>query len=216
MKHGLFIILACLSGLSSNLLGAEADGPSMAGEGHVGHCAGCHGERGKNQYAFEPALTRIVFSVGNLSAANLTAVVSGVGGGFILDLDDPESASVVATINTRKVDMHDDLLNAVVWSERFLDADRFPTIRFASTKIKKTGAQDGIVMGDLTLRGVTHQISLTGRFNMATPKAGAKPELVGFSGTTNVQRSALGLTLGLPVIGDEISIRIEAVGRLLK
>ena len=216
VKHGLFIILACLCGLSTPVLGAEPDASSMAGKGHVGNCASCHGERGKNQYAFEPALTRIVFSVGNLGAANLTAVVSDVGGGFILDVDDPESASVVATMDTRKVDMLDDLLNAIVRSERFLDAARYPTIRFASTKIKKTGAHDGIVVGDLTLRGVTEQISLTGRFNMATPKAGAKPEFVGFSGTTTILRSALGLTLGLPAIGDEISVRVEAVGRLLE
>ncbi len=95
-------------------------------------------------------------------------------------------------------------------SPDFFNVVEFPEITFKSTSAKLSGSS-GKVKGDLTIMGVTKNITL----DVSSVKCGKHPfnpklaEVCGFDATTSVMRSDFGLKYGLPAIGDKITINLE-------
>ena len=192
-----------------------ADRSAMFKNGHVGNCASCHGRGGKNRFEFNKAQSRVAFRVDNFGYAAATGSFERLEGGFVFDPASVGKSSVVATIHTESIGTQDALLDSILRSERFFDVARFPYMTFSSTGIEVTGQETGRITGDLTLRGVTRRVTLDVRFNKAGPHPVTKQYLAGFSVTGSLRRRDFGMTLGLPGIGDEVTITIEVVGRRL-
>jgi len=76
-----------------------------------------------------------------------------------VDLVDPiEQSQIDVTIQTASLYADKEKLTKHLKSPDFFDVEKFPTATFKSTQIKKEG--DGhVITGDLTLHGVTQQIS---------------------------------------------------------
>ena len=107
-------------------------------------------------------------------------------------------------------------------SSRMIDAlcadDAFacgksPRVTFRSTVIKRTGDSTGEITGDLTLAGVTKQVTLTARFHggMQGP-LGQDNYQLGFSAETTIKRSDFGLTKMIwhPTVSDDVKLYIAA------
>lgn len=77
-----------------------------------------------------------------------------------IDRQRPENSSVTARIDVRSIDTgirkRDDHLR----SPEFFNAEKYPEITFKSRSVKRTGAQSGDILGDLTMHGVTRPITL--------------------------------------------------------
>ena len=108
--------------------------------------------------------------------------------------------------------------NATLAGPEWLDAQQHPRITFLSTAIDMTGAQAARVTGDLTLHGVTRPVALDVTFNggYGNDPFGPAKALIGFSATGAFNRSAFGITNGLPAegstlgVGDRVEMMIEA------
>lgn len=192
-----------------------ADRSAMFKNGHVGNCASCHGRGGRNRYEFDKTQSRIAFRVDNFGYATTIGMFRRIEGGFVFDPASLDKSSVVATIHTDSIDAQNALLDSVLRSERFFDVARFPFMTFAGTSVEQTGPNTGRIAGDLTMRGVTRQVTLAVTFNKAGPHPVTRRHLAGFSATGTVNRSDFGMTLGQPGIGDAVTISIEIVGQRL-
>lgn len=129
------------------------------------------------------------------------------------DLTDLTTASIafkidVASINTRNADRDNHLKTG-----DFFDAESFPTIDFVSTGITKDG-DDYEVTGDLTIKGVTKQVTLEVEYN----GKGVNPwgvEVYGFEAEAKINREEFGLTYnaaletGGVLIGKDVKLKIE-------
>ncbi|MGN1387692.1 MAG: YceI family protein, partial [Bacillus sp. (in: firmicutes)] len=129
------------------------------------------------------------------------------------DLTDLTTASIafkidVASINTRNADRDNHLRTG-----DFFDAESFPTIDFVSTGITKDG-DDYEVTGDLTIKGVTKQVTLEVEYN----GKGVNPwgvEVYGFEAEAKINREEFGLTYnaaletGGVLIGKDVKLKIE-------
>lgn len=77
-----------------------------------------------------------------------------------IDRDHPENSSVTARIDVRSIDTgirkRDDHLR----SPEFFNVEKYPEMTFKSRSVKRTGAQSGDILGDLTMHGVTRPITL--------------------------------------------------------
>ena len=90
--------------------------------------------------------------------------------------------------------------------------NEFPEITFKSTSVKFKGKDAATVKGDLTILGVTKSVTLNvDNISCGTNPFSKKPTC-GFNATTKVKRSDFGMKYGLPAIGDDIAIRLEAEG----
>ncbi|MEM7328108.1 MAG: YceI family protein [Pseudomonadota bacterium] len=90
---------------------------------------------------------------------------------------------------------------------KWLNADEFPEITFVTTAIERTGADTGIVTGDLTLLGVTKPVSLDVSYGgVANPPWFGERDVLGFTANTTVKRSEFGMAAYIPNISDEVAV----------
>jgi polyisoprenoid-binding protein YceI len=129
------------------------------------------------------------------------------------------AGGVSVTIQTGSIDTGNERRDNDLRSNNFFDATNHPTITFTSTKVEVQGTELKII-GDLTIRGVTKPVVLTGRFLGSTPSAQGRSR-VGFEASTKIDRTAFGVTWnralegGGVMLGDEVEIElaVEAVRR---
>lgn len=117
-------------------------------------------------------------------------------------------------IDASTVDTNNDQRDGHLKSPDFFDVANFPKITFTSTKI--TGVPgELVIVGDLTIRGVTKSVTLTGE--LASPMKdpwGLTRTSLNVSG--KIKRSEFGLTwnqaleLGGVLVSDEVKLSIEA------
>ena len=114
----------------------------------------------------------------------------------------------VAKVASVRVD--DESLAGHLQTPDFFDAERYPELRFASRTIERDGNRVSIE-GDLTLRGVTNPVEITGTVTGPLTDAFGR-ERIGFDVETTVNRRDYGidwnmeLPTGDAALGDDVTI----------
>lgn len=114
------------------------------------------------------------------------------------------------TVPVATVETTNRILNGYLFSDSFLDAAKYPTMHFVSTRITRTGTKTAKVTGNLTLHGVTKQIELDVTFIGAGPNAFSKVPTIGFKAEGAVNRSDFGVGKDVPLVSDLTTITISA------
>lgn len=125
------------------------------------------------------------------------------------DLSDIVFEATVETASlTTDLEMRDNHLR----SEDIFNVEKFPTMTFKSTSFKKKKKNQYVMTGNLTLRGVTKQITLDVTMNgpVENPNKNAKNFQVGIKALGKIKRSDfnLGSKLTTAFVSDEIQIRV--------
>ncbi len=94
-------------------------------------------------------------------------------------------------------------------SPDFFDAEQFPELSFASKSIERNG-DEVTIDGELTLRGVTKPVTITGTVVGPTPDAYGNPRIA-FDIETTVDRREFGLNWNMdlpsgPALGNDVKI----------
>ena len=163
-------------------------------------------------YEFDKAHTQILFFVNHLGFSDSQGEFHEYDGHFTFDRGAPEKSSVEVTIQTASIDMDHEKWDAHMRNEDFFDVETFPTMTFKSTEIEVTGENDAAIHGDLTILGVTKPVSLAVRHNKSGKHPFSGKFVAGFSASTTVKRSEFGMNYGLPMISDDIEVRLEVEG----
>lgn len=146
-------------------------------------------------------------------------VVSKVRGRFdvfagaITIAEDRLQSKVDATIEVGSVNTSDESRDGHLKSPDFFDAEQFPTITFATTSVRTDGS-DYVLVGDLTIKGVTRPVELELEFNgvEGDPWGGTR---AGFSAETEINRKDWGLEwnvlleTGGALVGEKIKIQLD-------
>lgn len=172
-------------------------------------------------YHLDPGHTRVMFSVSHLGFSDYTAFFRTAEATLTFDPAKPESMVLDARIDPASVEtLYPDPaldFNAVIAGESFLDAKAFPDLTFKSTRVRQTGPREATVTGDLTMHGVTKEVSLRVRYNGGYAGHPLDPggARIGFSAEGALFRSDFGMGFGIPApgttigVGDLVTIRIE-------
>jgi len=161
------------------------------------------------KYEIETPHTQILFFVDHLGYAKSMGKFIEHDGTITFDTTSPENSSVEITIKAASVELNDQKWNDHVKNADFLDVEKFPDITFKSTGIELTGNKTAKITGDLTIKGVTKPVVLDTVFNKAAKHPFGDKYEAGFSATTSFKRSDFGVSYGLPMVGDEMEIRLE-------
>lgn len=153
---------------------------------------------------------RINFSVNHLGFTNWYGDFTHATGTLDLDPKQVEASQFDITIPVDSLTTTNAQLDTVLKSPQWLDAAGLPTIRFKSGHVVRTGPNRAQVTGDLTLHGVTKPVTLTAVLNGSGPDALTKEYTVGFSLTGTLKRSEFGVSNFVPLLSDEVQLRIEA------
>ncbi|HYW06718.1 MAG TPA: YceI family protein [Longimicrobium sp.] len=146
-------------------------------------------------------------------------LVSRVNGSFgqfkgavVADPQNLAGGSVQVEIQTASIDTNNERRDTHLRSADFFDAEKFPTITFRSTRVRVTG-RTLRVHGDLTMRGVTRPVVLTGEMTGVGGVAGKRR--IGFQASTTIDRKDFGVQWnraaegGGAVLGDEVQIQLD-------
>jgi polyisoprenoid-binding protein YceI len=163
----------------------------------------------------DPTHSHAEFKVRHLMISNVKGSFLKIAGTLTLDESDLAQSSAEATIEVASIDTRDAQRDAHLKSADFFDVEKFPTMSFKSTKVTPTGAAEGTVEGDLTIRDITKPVV----FQVEGPTAQTKDPWgnlrVGAAATTKISRKEFGLTWSAPLeaggvmIGDEVTITLE-------
>ena len=162
----------------------------------------------------DPAHSNAQFSVRHMMISNVKGEFTKVTGKVLLDKDKPENLSAeasidVSTINTREHDRDNHLK-----SPDFFHVEEYPSITFKSKRAEKSS--NGLkVTGDLTIRGVTREVTLDVEGPTPPMKDPWGFTRVGASATTKINRKDFGLVwnqaleAGGVLVGDEVKITVD-------
>ena len=164
------------------------------------------------RYTFDKAHTSITFFVDHLGFSMSQGEFDRFDGHFIFNPADPKNSSVEVTIDTASIDMDDEKWNAHMRGADFLDTENHPEMTFKSEMIEIQSNNTGRIHGQLTLLGITKPVVLDVTHNRSGKHAFNNKYVSGFSATARLARSEWGMEYALPLIGDEVEIRIEVEG----
>jgi polyisoprenoid-binding protein YceI len=122
--------------------------------------------------------------------------VRGSFGGFegkIVIGDTPEESSAEAVVRTSSLTTGDEKRDGHLHSADFLDVERHPEMTFRTTKVESLGDGEGTVTGDLTIKGITHPVTLHTTFEgLAQDPWGG--ERAAFTASAEINREDWGMT----------------------
>ena len=151
------------------------------------------------EYKLDNTHASVTFRVNHLGLSRYTARFTDIAGKLNFDPANPAAMSVEATVDPNSLETDFPLdepdFDAELTGPQWLDAGRFPTITFKSTKVEPTGANTAKVTGDFTLHGVTRPLTLDVTFNGGYAAGGMDPSgaRIGFSAKGEIKRSEFGI-----------------------
>lgn len=157
-------------------------------------------------------------SFANWSIRHVASKTSGtfndIRGELAIDRNDLANSKVDATISLLSVNSGHAKRDEHIQKEEYLDVGHFAEMRFVSTKVVATGKDAGTITGQLTLHGVTKEITfpfkVLGFGN--DPWGGYRS---GFEAKTSLRASDYGFTWPLKAnapVGDDIEITLLIEG----
>jgi polyisoprenoid-binding protein YceI len=167
------------------------------------------------QWNIDPGHSSASFAVRHMMVSTVHGSFSGVKGTVDYDPANVAAAKVSLTIDATTVDTRNENRDKDLKSPNFFDVSKFPTITFISKRIVPGSSGKFQLTGDMTMHGVTKEVS----FDVEGPATAIKDARgnlhSGATATTKLNRKDFGLiwdkTLdgGGAMVGDEVDITVE-------
>jgi polyisoprenoid-binding protein YceI len=166
-------------------------------------------------WQMDPAHSSFQFKIRHLTVSNVKGDFNKVQGVAIINDQDITHLKVEVAIDAASVNTGHAQRDEHLRGPDFFDVTKYPTITFISKKVIKADTNRLKVIGDLTLHGVTREITVD--------VEGPTPEVKdpwgnfrrGATATEKINRRDFGITwnkvldTGGLVVGDEVNIYIE-------
>lgn len=163
-----------------------------------------------DKYKLDPAHTEVGFTVRHF-VSKVAGRFNQFDGDVAIDPKDHTTLTFSAKIQTASIDTNNERRDGHLRSGDFFDAEKHPEISFQSKKVEKNGDKLKVT-GDLTMRGVTKEITLD------VAVLGFAGNKAGFEATGTLNRKDWGvlwnktLDQGGTMLSDEVDlvVRVEA------
>lgn len=165
----------------------------------------------------DPAHSMIGFTTKHL-VSKVQGRFDSYNASVLLDGKNLQSAVATADIDAASINTQNEARDKHLKSPDFFDVEKFPRITFKTTSVKPKTADSGVLVGDLTMHGVTRPVELQYTLlGFVTDPWGG--ERVGFEATGKINRKDFGISWnktldsGGVLISEDVTldITIEAV-----
>jgi polyisoprenoid-binding protein YceI len=162
-------------------------------------------------WVLDPRHSSVVARVQHMGVSLYTLRFDKMDASFEYDPAHPDQARVSASVDPASLDVGADY--SADFAKEFLSADKFTTATFVSTQITPGQGNQGTMTGNLTLMGVTKpvtfNVTLVGTAHEVLPLPLGQ-RAAGFEATTTIKRSDFGSGYLQNLVGDEVTLTIEA------
>lgn len=163
-------------------------------------------------YKLDPDHTTVAFLVDHLGYSRILGSFFKVEGGFTYDEDTQTLTNLRVTVHSDYVYSAHKARDEHVRGKDFLDAKAHPEMVFTADGGTPESRNSGKVVGQLTLLGQTHPLTLDVTLNKSgVYPFGHKRHTLGISARASLDRSEYGMTYGVAagMVGDKVDIIIE-------
>jgi polyisoprenoid-binding protein YceI len=156
-------------------------------------------------YTVDATHSAALFQVKHFGVSFVSGRFTDISGTIDVDRENLSNSSVEIIIRTASVNTDLEERDKHLRNPDFFDVEKYPTMRFKSSEIKKISDTVGEVTGSFTLHGVTKTLTMNvtflGEFDVPWGQHRA-----GFETTFNIKRSDYGMDKLLGPAGDNIQI----------
>lgn len=166
---------------------------------------------GQSTWTLDKAHAKLGFSISHLMISTIEGNFKTFDAKISSTKDDFTDASANLTAEVKSINTDNEQRDTHLKSADFFDADKYPTVTFKTTSIKKVKDNNYIVIGNLTMHGVTKSIELKATGIIATHPV-TKKTIVGFKISGLILRTDFGIGSTFPsaMIGDEVTLDANA------
>ena len=170
-----------------------------------------------NTWNIDTAHSGIGFSVRHMVVSKVRGRFAKFAGTLHIEDADVARSEATVTVDAASIDTGVPDRDAHLRSPEFFDVEKFPELRFRSKRVEKIDDVRYRLVGDLTIRDVTREVSLDVDYG-GRAKDPWGNERVGFAGKTSIDRRDFGLSwnqlleTGGILVGDRVDIDIEIEG----
>ena len=168
-----------------------------------------------SNYQIDPDHSSFQFKIRHLMVSNVKGDFTKSKGTVTMDDQDVSNLKVDLTIETASVDTAHAKRDEHLRGSDFFDVAKYPTITFISKRVTKAGADKLKVTGDLTIHGVTREVTLDVEGPTPQVKDPWGNVRRGATATGRINRKDFGivwnrtLEAGGVVVGEEVDIYVE-------
>jgi polyisoprenoid-binding protein YceI len=166
------------------------------------------------RWTLDASHSHVGFAVRHLMISNVRGEFTKLEGSAGYDPERPEATTVDVSVDVASINTREEKRDAHLRSADFFDVENYPTMRFVSTSARERRGELELT-GDLTIHGVTREVTLKVEDITPQSKDPWGNLRVGASAKTKIRRSDFGmvwnaaLETGGVVVGDEITITLE-------
>ncbi len=167
-------------------------------------------------WKIDPDHSCAAFAIRHMALAHVRGQFTSVSGSIRFDPENRKDTSVYVEISVSSVNTGNKTRDAHLLTADFFDETRYPRITFRSTKIEFLGVNRCRVTGDLTLHGMTRQVTLEGEYAGPHGNPYGEEISVGFSGSVRINREDFGMMWGSEpmkgggfVVGKEVDLFLD-------
>lgn len=165
-------------------------------------------------YTIDPAHSRLGFVARHAMVTKVRGSFNDFAGSVHLDGDDVGKSSAQVTLQVASIDTRNADRDEHLRTNDFLAAETHPQITFTSTGATRTGEDTFDLAGDLTIKGVTKEVTVPFSFEgqAVDPFGNTR---IGFEGSTTINRQEFGvnfnavLETGGLMVSDKITLEFE-------
>ncbi|MBS2030457.1 MAG: YceI family protein [Deltaproteobacteria bacterium] len=168
----------------------------------------------------DPSHSGVNFSVRHMMIAKVRGSFGAFSGAITVDDDDASKSLVKAEIDVASINTHEPKRDGHLKSPDFFDVEKFPKLTFVSKRVEGKGDSFKLV-GDLTLHGVTKEVTL----DVSREGGGKDPwgnQRLAFTARGSLNRTDYGLKwnqaleAGGVLVGEKVDIDLEVSAVLAK
>ena len=165
-------------------------------------------------YQIDSAHSSAQFSIRHLMISNVRGEFTKLAGTITYDPAQPTNSALEASVDVSSVNTRDAQRDTHLKSADFFDVEKYPTIAFRGKQIAG-GDGEWKVKGDLTMHGVTREVTLDVEGPTPETKDPWGKMRIGATAHTKVNRKDFGLVwnvaleAGGVMVGEEVKITLD-------
>lgn len=167
-----------------------------------------------NEWNIDVSHSAVMFKVKHLVVSTVPGTFSDFTGKVNFDGANWDQASVTVTAKAASISTGNEDRDKHLRSGDFFAADSFPDVTFSSKKVIKGSGDSFQLIGDLTMRGITKEVTFDCTFNGLVDDPWGN-QRAGFEARATVNRQDFGIKWskaidsGGLVVGDDVKVEIS-------
>jgi polyisoprenoid-binding protein YceI len=168
----------------------------------------------KTKWTLDPTHSELLFKVKHLMISNVKGEFRKFSAEIFANENDFTKSSIDVKIDSASIFTNDESRDGHLKSADFFDVENYPELKFKGTSFKKIDDENYKLKGDLTIKGVSREVTLDVEFGGVNKDPWGN-EKAGFSLNGKINRKDFGLNwnaaleTGGVLVSDEVKLSAE-------